>query len=83
MGAYFVWEDGFEAPAEVAEVVSVFMDLHPLAVVFDLCIHAVGTLLHGVLDRLAGFSLGKAERQKFQTNSDDTFQHKGPTQVCD
>lgn len=50
VGAYFVWEDGFEAPAEVAEVVSIFMDLHPLAIVFDLCVHAVGTLLHGVLD---------------------------------
>lgn len=48
-GAYFVRQDRFEAPAEVAEVIPVFMDLHPLTIVFNLCIHAIGALLHGIL----------------------------------
>lgn len=56
--AYFVGEHRFEAPAEVAEVVPVLVHLHTLAVVFDLGVHPVGTLLHGVLDGLAGLSLG-------------------------
>lgn len=49
VGAYFVGKDRFEAPAEVTEVISVFMDLHPLTIVFNLCIHAIGALLHGIL----------------------------------
>lgn len=58
-GAYFVGEHRFEAPAEVAEVISVLVHLHALAVVLDLGVHPVGTLLHGVLDGLAGLSLGE------------------------
>lgn len=50
LGAYFVRKDRFEASAEVAEMISIFMDLHPLTVVFDLCIHAVWALLHGIID---------------------------------
>jgi len=44
-----VGKDRFEAPAEVAEVISILMDLHPLTIVFNLCIHAIGALLHGIL----------------------------------
>lgn len=50
IGAYFVRKDRFEAPAEVAEVISIFMDLHSLTIVFDLRIHAIWALLHGVLN---------------------------------
>lgn len=50
VGAYFMWEDRFEASAEVAEMISIFMDLHPLAIIFDLCIHAIWALLHGILN---------------------------------
>lgn len=54
---HFVRQHRFEAAAEVAEVVSVFVDLHSLAVVFDLRIHPVGALLHGVLDGFTRLSL--------------------------
>lgn len=57
-GAYFVGEHRFEAPAEVAEVIPVLVHLHALTVVLDLGVHPVGTLLHGILDGLAGLSLG-------------------------
>lgn len=50
IGAYLVREDRFEASAEVAEMISIFMDLHPLTVIFNLCIHAIWALLHGVLN---------------------------------
>lgn len=56
--AYFVGEHRLEAPAEVAEVIPVLVHLHALAVVLDLGVHPVGTLLHGILDGLAGLSLG-------------------------
>lgn len=65
LGAYFVREDRFEASAEVAEMISIFMDLHPLAIIFDLCIHAVWALLHGIIDRFASFSLRKVDRKHF------------------
>lgn len=60
-------QDRLEAPAEVAEVVSVLMHLHSLPIVLDLREHAVGTLLHRILDGLAGLGLGgetKARRLK-------------------
>lgn len=78
IGAYFMWEDRLEASAEVAEMISIFMDLHPLAIVFDLCIHAIGALLHGILNGLAGFSLRKVGRDKFQTHSDYTLKDEVP-----
>lgn len=53
-----VWQNRFKAAAEVAEVVSILVDLHTLAVVLDFRVHAVGALLHGVLDGLACLSLG-------------------------
>lgn len=71
-GAYFVGEHRFEAPAEVAEVISVLVHLHALAVVLDLGVHPVGTLLHGVLDGLAGLSLG----ERGSKHSGDTWKIK-------
>lgn len=53
-----MWQDGLETAAEVTEVVPLFMHLDSLPVVLDLREHAVRTLLHGILDGLAGFSLG-------------------------
>lgn len=53
----FVRQDRFEAAAEVAEGVSVLVDLHALAVVFDLGVHPVGTFLHGVFDRFTRLGL--------------------------
>lgn len=51
-------QDGLEATAEVVEAVPVLMHLHSLPVILDLGEHAVGTLLHRVLDGLAGLGLG-------------------------
>lgn len=65
--AYLVRQHGFEAAAEVAEVVTVLVHLHALAVVLDLRVHSVGALLHGVLDGLAGFGLEKKTKNKKQT----------------
>lgn len=53
----FVRQDRFEAAAEVAERVSVLVDLHALAVVFDLRVHPVGAFLHGIFDGLACLGL--------------------------
>ena len=57
-----MWQDGLETAAEVAEVVPLLMHLDSLPVILDLREHAVWTLLHGVLDGLAGLSLGGGER---------------------
>lgn len=46
----FVRQHWFEAATEVAEVVSVLVDLHALAIVLDLRVHPVGAFLHGVLN---------------------------------
>lgn len=51
-------QDRLEATAEVVETVPVLMHLHSLPVVLDLREHAVRTLLHRVLDGLAGLGLG-------------------------
>lgn len=51
-------QDGLEAAAEVAEVVSVLMHLDSLPVILDLREHAVRTLLHRMFDGLAGLGLG-------------------------
>lgn len=51
-------QDRLEAAAEVVEVVPVLMHLHSLPIVLDLRKHAIRTLLHCVLDGLAGLSLG-------------------------
>ena len=61
-GPYFVRQHGLEAAAEVAEVVSVLVDLHALAVVLDLRVHPVGALLHGHLDGLACLRLRQEKR---------------------
>lgn len=53
-----MWQDGLETAAEVAEVVPLLMHLDSLPVILDLREHAVWTLLHGILDGLAGLSLG-------------------------
>lgn len=63
-------EHRFEAPAEVAEVIAVLVHLHALAVVLDLGVHPVGTLLHGILNGLAGLSLGeRASKTQLGRNS--------------
>lgn len=61
---YLVRQNGFEAAAEVAEMISVLVYLHTLAVVLDLRVHSVGAFLHGVLDGLAGFCLEKERKKK-------------------
>lgn len=55
-------QDGLQTAAEVAEVVTILMHLHPLAVILDLGEHAIGALLHRVLNGLAGLSLGQGEQ---------------------
>lgn len=57
---------GFEAAAEVAELISVLVHLHALAIVLDLRVHSIRAFLHGVLDGLAGFCLEKKEEEKAQ-----------------
>lgn len=51
-------QNRLEAAAEVAEVVPILMHLDSLPIVLDLREHAVRTLLHRMLDGLAGLSLG-------------------------
>lgn len=65
---YLVRQDGLETAAEIAEVVPILMHLDSLAIILDLREHAVGTLLHCILDGLAGLSLrvGKAKPGDFQ-----------------
>ena len=46
---YLVGQHGLEAATEVLEATAVFVDLHALPVILDLSVHAVGTLLEGVL----------------------------------
>lgn len=69
-------QHGFEAAAEVAEVISTLVHLHALAVVLDLRVHSVRTLLHGVFNRLAGFRLKKI---KTKTRTRKSF---GKIQNC-
>lgn len=57
-GYYLVRQDRLETAAEVAEVVPLLMHLDSLTIVLDLREHAIGTLLHCILDGLAGLSLG-------------------------
>lgn len=57
-GYYLVRQDRLETAAEVAEVVSLLMHLDSLTIVLDLREHAIGTLLHCILNGLAGLSLG-------------------------
>ena len=59
-------QDRLEAAAEVVEVVPVLMHLHSLPIILDLRKHAVGTLLHCMLDGLAGLGLGGGERKAWR-----------------
>lgn len=54
---YLVRQDWLETAAEVAEVVPVLMHLDSLPIILDLREHAIRTLLHRVLDGLAGLGL--------------------------
>lgn len=56
-------QDGLETAAEVAEVVPLLMHLDSLSVVLDLREHAIRTLLHRVLDGLAGLGLGVGQEK--------------------
>lgn len=59
-----------QAAAEVAEGVSVLVDLNALAVVFYLGVHPVGTFLHGVLDGFTRLGL-ESHRKKNKTQTDE------------
>lgn len=59
-----VWQHRLQAATEVAENVAVLVDLHTLAVIFDLGVHPVGALLHGVLNRLASLCLQSQSAQQ-------------------
>ena len=37
--------DWFQAPTEELKAVALLVNLHPLPIVLDLCVHSVGTLL--------------------------------------
>lgn len=50
-----------KAAAEVAEVIPVLMHLDSFPIVLDLGKHAVRTLLHRMLDGLAGLGLGRGK----------------------
>ena len=63
-----MWQHWLEAAAEVAEGVSVLVDLHALAVVLDLGVHPVGAFLHGVLDGFARLGL-KSQKQNSKLQS--------------
>ena len=54
-----VWKDWLETATEVAEVVSVFVDLHTLTVILNFREHAIWTLFHGLLYGLACLCLEK------------------------
>ena len=53
----------FEASAEEDKLVSLLVHLHPLPVVLDLSIHAIGTLLHGHGCGATGFCLRERGRE--------------------
>lgn len=62
----FVRQHWFEAATEVAEDVSVLVNLHSFSVVLDLRVHAVWTFLHGLLD---GFTCLCLKTKMSQTES--------------
>lgn len=55
---YLVRQDRLETATEVAEVVPILMYLDSFPIILDLREHAVGTLLHCILNGLAGLCLG-------------------------
>lgn len=69
---YLVRQHGFEAAAEVAEMISVLVHLHTLTVVLDLRVHSVGAFLHGVLNGLAGFCLEKEKKRRRRSTTIST-----------
>lgn len=54
-----VWEYWFETTTEVTEVISVLMDLYTLTIILDFGVHAIGTLLHGILNGFTCLCLQK------------------------
>lgn len=79
--SYLVRQHGFEAAAEVAEVISVLVHLHALAVILDLRVHSIRAFLHGILDGLAGFCLRRRSTTTYRclslihisSNANDSF----------
>lgn len=62
----FVWQHWLQAAAEVTEVVSVLVDLNSFPVIFDLRVHPVGALLHGIFNRFTSFGLRGDDSRKRQ-----------------
>lgn len=61
-----VWQHWFEAAAEIAEAVSVLMDLHTFSIILDLRVHPIRAFLHCILDGFTSLCL-KSQR-KFQSS---------------
>lgn len=59
-----VWQHRLQAATEVAENAAVLVDLHTLAIILDLRVHAVGALLHGIFNRLARLCLESQSAQQ-------------------
>ena len=49
--------DWFQAPTEELEAITLLVNLHPLPIVLDLCIHSVGTLFDCLGNRAARLRL--------------------------
>lgn len=60
----FVWQHRLEAAAEVAEAVSILVDLHTFSIVLDLRVHPVGAFLHGVLDGFTRLCLKSQKKEQ-------------------
>ena len=55
---YLVRLDWFQAPTEELKPVALLVNLHPLPIILDLCVHPVGTLLYCLGNRPARLRLG-------------------------
>ena len=55
---YLVRLDRFQAPTEELKPVALLVNLHPLPIILDLCVHPIGTLLYCLGNRPARLRLG-------------------------
>ncbi|KAF3840596.1 hypothetical protein F7725_006458 [Dissostichus mawsoni] len=73
MWSYLSVHHWLQAAAEVAEAVSILVDLHTFSVVFDLRVHPIGTFLHGVLDGFTCLCLKNTKGKTTTSSQNSTF----------
>ena len=45
---HLVWQNWLQATTEIFEVIAAFVNLYPLTIILDFCIHAIWAFLHGI-----------------------------------